>query len=377
MMFFRMLRPIIIKEFRQIRRDKRVLAILTLVPALLLLLNGYALNFDVQHIKMAVSDDEKSATSRDFINSFVTSGYFDYVQTLPSSVEATKLLDEAKVKCVLLVPNDFSKKLSSGETVDVQVLVDGMDANTATTIVGYVQVIALQYSQKIISHTLAKIGRGNYIPIDFEARIWYNPELKSPKFLVPGLIGFILTITAVIATALSIVKEKERNTIEQIDVSPVTPVELIVGKMIPYALISLLAAAIVLIVAYFLFDVVIKGSLILLFCATLLFIIAALSIGLFVSTISDSQQVAFQLASLMSMLPTIMLSGFMFPIRSMPWWLQVLSNISPAKFYLVILRSIILKGVGLSAFWPQVLYLLIFITVILRISTRRLKKTLG
>ena len=377
MMIIRRLRPIIIKEFRQIRRDKRVLAILTLVPAILLLLNGYALNFDVQHIKMAVYDEEKSATSREFANSFVTSGYFDYVETLSSSAEATKLLDDAKVKCALIIPHDFSHKLFSKESSDIQILVDGMDANSATTIVGYVQVVALQYSQKIRLQNLAKIGRGNYIPIQFDARVWYNPELKSAKFLVPGLIGFILAITAVIATSLSIVKEKERNTIEQIDVSPISSIELIVGKMIPYALISLVAATIVLIAAYFLFGVIIKGSIFLLFCATLLFIVAALSIGLFVSTISDSQQVAFQLASLFSMMPTIMLSGFMFPIRSMPWWLQVLSNITPAKFYLVILRSIILKGVGVSAFWPEVVYLLIFIAFMLRISTKRFKKTLG
>jgi ABC-2 type transport system permease protein len=377
MMIIRRLRPIIIKEFRQIRRDKRVLAILTLVPAILLLLNGYALNFDVQHVKMGVYDEEKSAASREFANSFVTSGYFDYVESISSSAEATKLLDDAKVKCALIIPYDFSHKLLSNEPTDIQILVDGMDANSATTIVGYVQVVALQYSQRIVLKNLAKIGRGNYIPIQFDARIWYNPELKSAKFLVPGLIGFILAITAVIATSLSIVKEKERNTIEQINVSPISPVELIVGKMIPYALISLVAATIVLIAAYFLFGVVIKGSIFLLFCATLLFIVAALSIGLFVSTISDTQQVAFQLASLFSMLPTIMLSGFMFPIRSMPWWLQVLSNITPAKFYLVILRSIILKGVGVSAFWPEVVYLSIFIAFMLRISTKRLKKTLG
>jgi len=377
MKILKRLRPIVVKEFRQIRRDKRVLAILTLVPALLLLLNGYALNFDVQHIKMAVFDEEKSASSREFVNSFVTSGYFDYVQELSSSREATVMLDDARVKCAVIIPTDFSHKIASGEMANVQVLVDGMDANTATTIVGYVQVIALQYSQKITLKQTAKIGRGNYIPIQFDARIWYNPELKSAKFLVPGLIGFILAITAVIATSLSIVKEKERNTIEQIDVSPIRPAELIVGKMIPYALISLVAAAIVLIAAYFLFDVVIKGSLILLFFATLLFILAALSIGLFVSTISDSQQVAFQLASLFSMLPTIMLSGFMFPIRSMPWWLRLLSNITPAKFYLVILRSIILKGVGVSAFWEQAVYLLIFIAILLRISVQRLKKTIG
>src|SRR5713101_3617803 len=292
------LRPIIIKEFRQIRRDKRVLSILTLVPALLLLLNGYALNFDVQHIKMAVYDEEKTVTSREFVDAFVTSGYFDYVETLSSSDEATVLLDDAKVKCALVIPHDFSEKLLSNRPVNVQALVDGMDANSATTIVGYIQAVALQYSQKITLKNLAKIGRRNYIPIQFDARIWYNPELKSAKFLVPGLIGFILAITGVIATSLSIVKEKERNTIEQIDVSPITPVELIVGKLIPYALISLVAAALVLVAAYFLFDVVIKGSLLLLFGATLLFIIAALSIGLYVSTISDSQQVAFQLASL-------------------------------------------------------------------------------
>jgi ABC-2 type transport system permease protein len=371
------LRPIVVKEFRQIRRDKRVLAILTVVPAVLLLLNGYALNLDVQHIKMAVYDEEKSSASREFVNSFVTSGYFDYVRLLSSSGEATRLLDDAQVACAIVIPSDFSHKILSNESADIQVLVDGMNANTATTIVGYVQVVAMEYSQKIVLSNLAKIGKANYIPIQFDARIWYNPELKSAKFLVPGLIGFILAITAVIATSLSIVKEKERNTIEQIDVSPISPLELIVGKMIPYAVISLVAAALVLVAAYFLFDVVIKGSILLLFGTTLLFILAALSIGLFVSTVSDSQQVAFQLAALMSMLPTMILSGFMFPIRSMPWWLQVISNITPAKFYLIILRSIILKGVGLSAFWPQVVYLLIFVTVMVTISVRRFKKTMG
>ena len=224
---------------------------------------------------------------------------------------------------------------------------------------------------------MAKIGRGNYIPVQFDARVWYNPELRSSKFLMPGLIGFILAITGVIATSLSIVKEKERNTIEQITVSPVTSAQLIIGKMIPYALISLVDATLVLIAAYFLFDVVIKGSIVLLFFATLLFLVAVLSIGLFVSAISDSQQVAFQLASLMSMLPTIMLSGFMFPIRSMPSWLQVLSNITPARYYLVILRSIILKGVGISAFWEQLVYLSIFTSVMLFFSVRRFKKSTG
>lgn len=373
----RRLKPIVVKEFRQIRRDRRVLAILTLFPAMLLVLQGYALNFDVQHITMGIYDEAKSTESRELAEAFISSGYFDYVSVLRTSGEAATLLDEGKIKCGLIIPHSFSDDLLAGKPAEVQILVDGSDANSATTIVGYSQVITLQYSQKIVLKELSRIGRGNYIPLQLEARIWYNPELRSAKFLVPGMIGFILAITSVIATSLSIVKEKERNTIEQIDVSPVSAPELIAGKLIPYVLISLAAAILVLIAAYFMFDVVIKGSILLLFGATLLFIIAALSIGLYVSTVADSQQVAFQLATLFSLLPTMMLSGFMFPIRSMPLWLQVLTNITPAKFYLVILRSIILKGVGISAFWPQIIYLLIFISVMVAVSVRRFHKTIG
>ena len=373
----RRLWTIVKKEFRHIRRDKRVLAVLTLVPAGLLLLNGYALNFDVANIQTAVVDFEKSTESREFINSFVTSGYFRYVRDLQTSAEAARLLDDGDVRMVLVIPPDFSKKLLANEEVAVQILVDGSNAGQATTIVAYAQAVTLQYTQKIILRSVARIGRGNYIPIQYEGRIWYNPELKSAKFLVPGLIAFILAITAVIATSLSIVREKERNTVEQINVSPVHSLEFILGKLIPYAIISLVAAALVLLTAYLLFDVVIKGSILILFWTTLLFIVAALSIGLLVSTISDSQQVAFQIAAIASMLPTIILSGFVFPIRSMPWWLQALSNITPAKFYLVILRSIVLKGVGLAAFWEQIVYLLIFAGILLAISTVRLRKTIG
>jgi ABC-2 type transport system permease protein len=374
---FERLVPIIKKEFLQIRRDTRVLAILTLFPAMLMLLNGYALNSDVQHVRLAVCDQEKSYQSREFTDAFVTSGYFDYVAMLGSTEQATSMLNNGEIRCALVIPPDFSHKLLSGERSEVQVLVDGSDANYATTVVGYVQAISLEYSRNIILKNLARFGEGNYIPIDYEARIWYNPELKSAKFLVPGLIGFVLAITAVIATSLSIVKEKERNTIEQIDVSPISPVELIVGKMIPYVIISLVAAALVLTAGYFLFDVAIKGSLILLFFTTLIFIVAALSIGLYVSAVANTQMVAFQLAALMATLPTMMFSGFMFPIRSMPWWLQIFSNVTPAKYYLVILRGIILKGVGLPAFWPQVVYLMIFTLVMLFLSVRRFKKTIG
>jgi ABC-2 type transport system permease protein len=371
---FRQLLPIIKKEFRQIRRDRKVLAILTLVPAMLLLLNGYALNFDVRNIKMAVFDGEKSSQSRELVNNFITAGYFEYTEYLTDYSKAQSAIDDGNVKIVLVIPPNFSREIISGRQASIQLLVDGMDANAATTIIGYAQAVTQQYSQKIILQNLSKIGRKSFIPISYEARIWYNPEMKSAKFLVPGLIAFILAITGVIATALSIVKEKERNTIEQIDVSPIKPFNLILGKMIPYAIISLVAAALVLIAAYFMFDVIVKGSLVLLFVATLLFVCAALGQGLLVSTIADSQQVAFQIATLISMLPTMILSGFMFPIRSMPLFLQILSNITPAKFYLVIMRGIVLKGVGLEAFWEQMIYLMIFIFIVVTISIKRFKK---
>ncbi|MFZ4621219.1 MAG: ABC transporter permease [Bacteroidota bacterium] len=373
-LMLRQLLPIIKKEFRQIKRDRKVLVILTVVPAMLLLLNGYALNFDVRDIKMAVYDAEKSSQSREFVNGFITAGYFSYVSDLNDYADAQSYIDEGKVKLVMVIPPDFSKELIAGRQAKIQMLVDGMDANSATTIIGYAQAVTQQYSQKIIMQNLSKIGRKSFIPVSYEARIWYNPEMKSAKFLVPGLIAFILAITGVIATALSIVKENERNTIEQIDVSPIRPLNLILGKMIPYAIISLVAAALVLIAGYFMFDVVVKGSLILLFLATLLFVCAALGQGLLISTISDSQQVAFQIATVVSMLPTMILSGFMFPIRSMPLFLQILSNVTPAKFYLVIMRGIVLKGVGVEAFWDQIIYLMIFITIVVTISIKRFKK---
>ncbi|MHB1048928.1 MAG: ABC transporter permease [Bacteroidota bacterium] len=370
----RQLVPIIRKEILHILRDRRVLSILTFVPAVLLLINGYALNFDVRNITLAVYDGEKSAQSREFIGTFVTSGYFEYTGTLTDYRQAQSYIDEGTVKLVMVIPPDFSNDIIAGRQATVQLLVDGMDANAATTIVGYAQAVTLQYSQQVILRNLAKFGRSGYIPVNYHARIWYNPELKSAKFLVPGLIAFILAITGVIATALSIVKEKERNTIEQIDVSPVHPVSLIVGKMIPYAIISLVAAAIVLLTAYFLFDVEVKGSLVLLFFTTLLFICAALGQGLLVSTISDSQQLAFQLATVVSMLPTMILSGFMFPIRSMPLFLQILSNITPAKFYLVAMRGIVLKGVGIEALWEQLVYLSIFTLIVVAVSVKRFKQ---
>ena len=365
---------IILKEFRQISRDKRTLGLLIVIPSFLLVIMGYAINFDIKHIPIAAYDQEKSRDSREFVSAFTTSEYFDLKYDLNSSQEANELIDGGKVRVAVIIPRDFSNNIIAGRTAYIQVIIDAADANTASTAIGYIDAIAADYSNKIMVKEMRRMGRSNYQPIDFRPRIWYNPELRSAKFLVPGLIGFILTITAVISTALSIVREKERGTMEQIVLSPIKPGELILGKLIPYALIAFVTTALILLAGYVFFGVSIKGSIALLFLTTFVFILAALSIGLFISTIATTQQLAFQISALASLLPTMILSGFVFPIRSMPVAVQVLSNITPAKFYLVILRSIILKGVGLSAFWPQVLYLLLFAGVLMTISTFRFQK---
>jgi ABC-2 type transport system permease protein len=232
----------------------------------------------------------------------------------------------------------------------------------------------VDHSSGIVAEGLWRRGRTAAAPLDLRPRIWYNPDLQSSRFLVPGLIGFILVLTAVISTSLTVVREKERGTMEQIMVSPLKPAHVILGKTIPYLLISLLAATAILILGYFLFDIEVRGSLVLLYAAILTIILGALGQGLLVSTVTDSQQVAFLLSVFSSLLPSFLLSGFVFPVSSMPVVLQVLSNVAVNKFFLVALRGIMLKGAGLDAVWPQFLYMAIFAAVTLGISIRRMQK---
>jgi ABC-2 type transport system permease protein len=369
-------RSIIVKEFRQIYRDKRTLGLLIVIPAFLLVLMGYAINFDVKHIPIGVFDEERSSSSREFIRALTTSEYFDLEVTLESGRGVDELIERGDVRVVLIIPRDFSRDLLAGRTASVQVLVDAADANTASIAIGYIEAISADYSAKIGVTAMQRLGHSSSPPLDFRPRIWYNPELRSAKFLIPGLIGFILTITAVISTAMSIVREKERGTMEQIVVSPIKPAELIIGKMLPFAFIAFISTTLILLAGCAIFDVSIRGSIVLLYLTTFFFILAALGIGLFISTVATTQQYAFQLSALVSLLPTMILSGFVFPIRSMPIALQFLSNITPAKFYLIALRSIILKGVGLSAFWPQILYLILFAGVLMTVSALRFQKRL-
>lgn len=357
------------KEYRQLKRDKRLLFVIFFFPVMLLIMFGYAVNFDVKHVKIAIYDLEKSSLSRDFINSLLQSEYFDLVDMVSSEKEINKYLDEKLAQAVIVIPNDLSERLYSNRGVKIQYLIDGVDGNTANIINNYANLATLNFNQKFTSEILAVKGVKQYEPIKLDPQFWFNPELKTSKFLVPGLIAMILIVTAVISVALSLVREKERGTIEQINVSPLSSLELILGKSLPFVLIALINAGFILIASYFLFGSEVKGSLLLLFLTTLIFLIASTSLGIFISVVSDTQQVAFTLATFISLLPSFILSGFIFPIESMPYIIQIITNVTPVKFFLKILRAIMLRGVGIEAFWDQLIYLGIFTTILIVLGT--------
>ncbi len=365
---------IVKKEFRQIRRDARTLYLIFFFPVFLLMLFGFALTLDVKNIKIAVRNNDNSPEAREFTEMLQSSSYFNVVGYIYNERDINKYLDEKLAQCVVVFPESFSEDIGSGRTAKIQFLIDGVDGNTATVIMNYMRSASLFYTQIISQQYLARNGLNTFIPIDPQPIFWYNPDLNTTKFLIPGLFSMILILTAVILTCLSIVREKELGSMEQLKVSPLGSLELIIGKTIPYTVVALFVAAFTLLISNLVFGIVVKGNYILLFISTLMFLIAALSIGIFISTVADSQQVAFQIASVATMLPTFILSGFIFPIESMPVVIQVITNVTPAKFYIIILRSIMLKGVGIEAFWPQMISLLIFASVFLTIATIRTKR---
>jgi ABC-2 type transport system permease protein len=357
------------KEFRQIARDRRTLLILLFVPVFFLLLFGYALNFDVRNIRLSVKDDDRSAVSRQVISAFVNSGYFELVSVITDMDEATTLLNSGRARAVLVVPAGTGRLLLTGRTAPVQVLVDGDNANTATTVAAYAGTIL-----RGVSRELRLEGPLEPPPVVAEPRVWYNPELRSSLFLIPGLIAYLAMITAVASTALSVVREKERGTMEQIRMSPVGALPYVLGKSIPYFTIAFGSSIGIVLASMALFDLPMRGSWPLLLVAIALFLAGALGLGLLVSTIADTQQVAFQVALLVSFLPTLMLSGFIFPISSMPAVLQVLTHVVPARYFLVALRGIVLKGAGLTVFWTELAALAVFAAFTLTLASVRLRR---
>jgi ABC-2 type transport system permease protein len=357
------------KELRQIGRDRRTLFILVFVPAFFLLIYGYALNFDIRHIALAVEDRDGTPESREVVSAFINSGYFDLAASVYSPADAERLLDLNQARAVLVIPEGFGRDASGGQLASVQVIVSGDNANTATTVVGYASSILRSIGSRFASG-------GIDVPplITVEPRIWYNPELRSTLFLVPGLIAFIAMITAVISTAVSIVREKEVGTMEQVRMAPIDTVSFVIGKTLPYLLIALASAALIILAAMVLFGLPMRGSWLDLLAAVTVFLIGALATGLVISTIADSQQLAFQLALLTAFLPTFMLSGFIFPISSMPVALRVITYAVPARYFLVALRGIVLKGAALTDLLPQVGALTVYAVVALGLASLRLAR---
>jgi ABC-2 type transport system permease protein len=365
------------KEFRQIRRDRRALMILLFVPALLLVLYGYALNFDIRDIRLGVWDRDHSTVSRAVVSAFVNSGYFDLVASVGSGAQLTQMLDTNEARAVLVIPENLGADLLAGRDASVQVLINGDNANTATTVLGYVMNLVRTVSANLQVQVAAAGGSGLAPPVNVVPRVWYNPELRSALFLVPGLIGFIGMITAAVSTALSIVREKEYGTMEQVRMAPIGTLSYVVGKTIPYFLIAVASSFGIVLAAMLLFGLPMRGSWLELLLALSLFLAAALGTGLLISTVADSQLFAFQAVLLVAFLPTFLLSGFVFPISSMPWPVQVVTHVVPARYFLVALRTIVLKGVGLHAYWQQLVALSIYVIVVLGLSAVRLAREKG
>ncbi len=347
------------KEFIQISRDRRTLLIVLFMPALMLVLFGYAITLDIKDIPFGVLDFDRSRASADFIDQFRNSNYFRFAGLLDSEQAIKTELDQGRLKVVFIIPVNYETDLKKNRRPALAMLVDGSNANTASV---------------IISYTNRLLSKG--LPVAIQPKTLYNPTARSTNFLVPGLLTIIMMALSVLLTALSIVREKESGTLELLRAGPLKPVQFVLGKLTPYALIALVDCLAVIIIGRFMFAVPIHGSLFLLILLTLPFLVACLSLGLLISTLVGSQQVAMYVAFLSSLLPSFLLSGFVFPIASMPTVVQWLTLFVPARYFLVIVRGIFLKGVGFEALWQPVLILSGFAAVLITLAVIRLRRLL-
>ncbi len=354
-----MIKAMIKKELRQILRDTRTLGVLLFIPLFLLVMFGYAISLDVKNADIAIVDLDKSRHSRELVRSFSHSEYFDLAVFTDDRGDIDNLILSERVTAAIVIPRDFQKMLLRGENTEVQLLIDGTNGTTGSALLGYMQAVVIDYASQLQEEQLG-METEEVLPIDYRPRVWFNPELESNLFLIPGLVAFILVVTAVISTTLSVVREKELGTLEMIAASPLRPVDLIIGKTLPYMLISVVIAASVFLASYLFLGVGVEGSLLWLGALTLLFLFACLGLGIFISSIAETQQVAFLIATLSTFLTSFILSGFVFPIENMPVVIQAFTYLVPARYYLSALRVIMLKGAGIAVFWPDALFLFIF-----------------
>jgi ABC-2 type transport system permease protein len=371
------IKHMLIKEFIQVFRDPRMRMVIFVIPCIQVFVISYAISMDVKHVPTAVYDLDNSQTSRDVVASFVRSGYFDVVERIGTDSQATALLDRSKVGAILHIMHGFADDLRAGRTAELQVLVDGTDSNTANIVQNYASKIAGAYSQNILVKKYERLIGAVNMPgrPQLETRAWFNENLESRNFFVPGVLVIVVSIVTMLLTSMAVVREREIGTMEQIMVTPITPAEFILGKTIPFAIIGFVDVGLVTLIGRFWFEVPIRGDLGWLFFATGLYLMTMLGIGLFVSTVSQTQQQAM-ISTFFFFFPAMLLSGFAFPIANMPQPVQWLTLFNPLRYYLVIVRAIFLKGVGVAILWPDMLALAIMGVVMLTLSTKRFHKTL-
>jgi ABC-2 type transport system permease protein len=373
----RRLAAIIRKEFIQIKRDKASLGIIIMMPLLMMFLFGYAVTTNVDHISVAVLDQDKSAASRELIDKFRESTYFDFNYYVYSQKEISNLIDSGRVKGGFVIPANYSRDLKRSGSPQVQFVVDGSDPTVARTAMNTATILAQRQSMDIRVRYLEQRGVSlDSVPgIDFRPQVWFNPELDSIKFNIPGLIGLVLQNITVLLTAFALVRERERGTMEQLIVTPIKPRELIIGKLIPYVVIAFVDVIIVLSIGVYWFNVPVKGSMLSLMLQSLVFLLVALGLGILISTVARTQLQAMQMTVLL-ILPSVLLSGFIFPREAMPLPIQLLGNLIPLTYFLEILRGVILKGVGLEYLWKNLVTLFVIGTATLAVASLRFKKNL-
>lgn len=358
------------KEFIHIIRDPRSLAMAFLMPLILLILFGYAITMDIKTLNLVVYDQDKSAASRNYLESFPASSYFSVVAAVENYVGARALLDQGKAHLALVIPPHFARDLEQGETTQVQLLADGSDANTATIAMGYAEAITNRYST---THLGSKIE----LAVDNRLRVWYNPELKSRWFIIPGLIAVIMTVITALLTSLTVSREWESGTMEQLIATPVQPIELFLGKMAPYFVIGVLDVLFSVAMGVWVFDVPLRGSFLFLLGVTAMFLVGGLSLGIMVSTIAKSQLVASQLAMVVTFLPAFLLSGFLYSIDNMPRVLQVVTHVVQARYFVEVLKNIFLKASPPSFMAGDLIFLGLFAGVVFAVALGKFRKKLA
>ncbi len=363
------------KEMLELKMDPRLFGVVILAPIIQLTVLGYAATTDVKDVPIVIVDADRSTESRALIHRFESSANFKIIGMPGSTTEIDPYLDRGEAWMALNIPANFGQAMSSGRASTLQVVADGTDSNSTTVALGYAQTLIGGYAQDVIA--AAAPGLPVAAPVSAEIRVWFNPRLESRDFMIPGIVALLLLVVTTNLSAMAVVREKELGTLEQLSVTPLARWELIAGKLLPYALIGIIDVVLVLVVAIYWFEVPMRGSIPLLFGMCVIYLMSTLGLGLFVSSVSNTQQQAMLTTTFFFLMPMIYLSGFVFPIENMPAWIQPFTYLIPLRYFLVIVRGIFLKGVGLEVLWPQALALFTWGAVVLTLATLRSSKRLG